>query len=281
MDECYFELAGLGVALYTQEAFRVAARLQPFLSQRITSADCTIRVQTRQNLPEITENAVWNGPECYDRQGESLRIFHCDTPKAPAFAVTQLETDGNVRIFVLPGYEARFSGTAGILNRISLENLLLRHQGLLLHAAFIKYDGKGILFTGPSGIGKTTQADLWKKHLGAEIINGDRAILRKEGSWTAYGSPYAGSSGIYRNEKAPVCAIVALKQGKENILETLSGREAFGAVYPQLALCRWDKPFMEKATDLCLALLENVPVYRLSCLPSESAVQCLQKGLGL
>lgn len=281
MNEYYFELAGLRVALYTQEKLRVADRLQPFLSPAELPVDCTITVRTQGVLPEISENAVWNGPECYDRQGESLRIFHCDTPKAPAFALTQLETDGNIRIFVLPGYEERFSGTAGILNRISLENLLLRHQGLLLHAAFIKYDGKGILFTGPSGIGKSTQADLWKKHLGAEIINGDRAILRKEGSWTAYGSPYAGSSGIYRNEKAPLSAIVVLKQGKENILETLSGREAFAEVYPQLALCRWDKQFMEKATDLCLALLQNVPVYRLSCLPSESAVHCLQKGLGL
>ncbi|WP_370839368.1 hypothetical protein [Intestinibacter bartlettii] len=33
---------------------------------------------------------------------------------------------------------------------------------------------KGILFSAPSGTGKSTQADLWEKYENAEIINGDR-----------------------------------------------------------------------------------------------------------
>lgn len=281
MYDYHFELAGLHTVLRTQEKLRVADRLRPFLSENNRSADLTVTVEVRATLPEISENAVCSGTECYDRAGDALRIFHRDTPESPAFAVTQLSAEGKADIFVLSGYEDRFTGTTGIFNRTGLENLLLDKGAILLHAAFVAYGGKGILFTGPSGIGKSTQASLWETHMGAEIINGDRAVLRKEENWTAFGSPYAGSSGIYRNDSAPLCAIVVLKQGLENRLEKLSPRQAFPEVYSQLALCRWDKAFMEKATDLCLELLENVPVYRLSCVPAESAVSCLKKGLGL
>lgn len=282
MNEYYFELAGLRAVLCTQQKLCVADRLQPFLSHKHAQTDCVIRVQTAPSLPDISPDALWNGPECYDRQGEYLYHFHCENAKTPAFAVTRLAKDGNVDILVRPGYESRFDGTSGILNRIGLENLLLQHQGLLLHAALIHYNNKGIVFTGPSGIGKSTQADLWQTCQQAQIINGDRAALRKTGDiWKAYGSPYAGSSGIYRNENAPLHAIVALKQGAENRLEKLTGKAAFGEVFPQLAMCRWDKPFMEQGTDLCLQLINDVPVYRLTCLPDESAVQCLKKGLQL
>ena len=281
MNEYHFELAGLHAVLRTQEKLRVAGRLRPFLSEISRPVDLAVTIRSLAVLPESSPNAVKSAAESYDRVGDVLRIFHFDTPESPAFAVTQLEAGGKADIFVLPGYEDRFSGTTGILNRIGMENFLLSKDAILLHAAFVACGGKGVLFTGPSGVGKSTQADLWEKHLGAEIINGDRAVLRKEAGWTAYGSPYAGSSGIYRNENAPVSAIVVLKQAKENRLEKLTSRQAFPEVYSQLALCRWDRVFMEKATDLCLDLLQNVPVYRLSCLPAESAVDCLRKGLGL
>lgn len=282
MNEYYFDLAGLQAVLCTQEALCVTDRLQPFLSKNPTRTDCVIRVHTTETLPEISPQGVWNGMECYDRCGDTLRIFHSEAHKKAPFAMARLEADGNIAVFVLPGYMDRFSGTAGVLNRIGLENLLLQHSGLLLHAAFIEYEGKGILFTGPSGIGKSTQAELWRRHLKADVINGDRAVLRKcDGGWKAYGSPYAGSSGIYRKESAPVTAIVSLEQGTENKLQKLSVREAFSLVYPQLALCRWDKVFMEKATDLALTLLGDVPVYRLVCRPEKKAAVCLKKGLGL
>ena len=55
---------------------------------------------------------------------------------------------------------------------------LAAFDGLLLHASLIDYGGSGILFVGNSGVGKTTQAELWQQHLGAEILNGDKALVR-------------------------------------------------------------------------------------------------------
>ena len=193
------------MVLRTPGEITVSENLRPFLCEPHTMTDCTIALQVSASLPPRTETGVWRGPEYYDCQDGSMFVFHCKAPDEEAFAVTPLLKNGNVEISVLPEYLSYFSGTAGIFNRIGLETLLLQHQGLLLHASLINYAGRAIAFAGPSGVGKSTQADLWKKCLGAEIINGDRAVLRKNADhWIAYGSPYAGTSGIYKNNSAPL-----------------------------------------------------------------------------
>ena len=188
--------------------------------------------------------------------------------------------DGNISIQVLPEYISYFAGSEGIFNRIGLETLLLQYESLLLHASLIKFAGKAIAFAGPSGVGKSTHAALWTC-LGGQILNGDRAALRKEASWVAYGSPYAGTSGIYKNDSAPLAALVVLQQAQENRLRRLSETEAFRHIYPQISLHPWDKTFMGRATDLCLQMLAQVPVYLLECRPEESAALLVKKGLGL
>ena len=51
-----------------------------------------------------------------------------------------------------------------------------------------QYKGKAIAFSGPSGVGKSTQAEIWKQCFQADILNGDRALLRKaDQGWKAYG----------------------------------------------------------------------------------------------
>ena len=282
MKEYYLKLVGLHTVLRVPQAITISESLQPFIVTPQEKTDCTIELQTASPLPAFSKSGVWNGLEYYDTYGGGARIFHCTAPKTEAFAVTQLQENGNIEIRILPDYLSYFSGTAGIFNRIGMETLLLQYQGLLLHASLINYQGNAIAFAGPSGVGKSTQADIWKRYLSAEIINGDRAALRKEGdSWIAYGSPYAGTSGIYKNSDAPLKAIVLLRQAKENRFLPLTARDAFSQLYPEITIHRWDKNFVAKATDLCLQLLADVPVYLLECRPEESAALLAKKGLGL
>ena len=160
--------------------------------------------------------------------------------------------------------------------------MLLQHSGLLMHASLIKYENSAIAFAGPSGAGKSTQAELWRTYLGAEVLNGDRAALRKDRDfWMAYGSPFAGTSGIYRNESAPLAAIVLPKKSEENRLTKITPVQAFSQLYPELTIHHWDKAYVEKATDLCLQLLAQIPVYCLECRPDEAAALLVKKGLGL
>ena len=77
----------------------------------------------------------------------------------------------------------------------ALDRRMIEYGGLILHCAYINHRGKGILFSAPSGVGKSTQAALWEKYRGSEIVNGDRTLLRKkEGKWLACAWPVCGSS---------------------------------------------------------------------------------------
>ena len=282
MKKYYLELAGLRTVLCTPDEITISERMRPFLCAPHTQTDCVITVRSCSALPAFPESGVWHGAEFYDRRQEVSRIFHCSAPKTAAFAVTRLDREGNITVDVLEAYLSYFQGTSGIFNRIGLETLLLQHNGLLLHASLIEYKGIALAFTGPSGVGKSTQADLWRRCAGAHILNGDRAALRKEvHGWRAYGSPYAGSSGIYINRSAPLKALIVLRQENENKLQPLGYTQALRCLYQELTVHHWERDFVAAATDLCLDLLENIPVYLLECRPEDSAVQLLKEGLNL
>lgn len=165
---------------------------------------------------------------------------------------------------------------------LGIERLLLQKDGFLLHASLIKYGGAGIAFSAPSGTGKSTQAELWETYREAEIINGDRAGIRRmqDGSWLAYGSPMAGSSGIVKNERVCLQAIVVLRQAKENEIERMKPSEAFKALYSETLLNKWDSDYMLKLTELLINAAKQLPVYLLKCRPEKSAVELLEKELG-
>ena len=83
-----------------------------------------------------------------------------------------------------------FEGSAGeVLFRTSL----LCCDGIVIHSSAIELDGNGILFSAPSGTGKSTQANLWREHKGAVVLNGDRPALRTlDGSVYVYGTLWSG-----------------------------------------------------------------------------------------
>ena len=121
---------------------------------------------------------------------------------------------------------------------------------------------------------------MWAGARGADILNGDRAGLRQtDGVWTAYGLPFAGSSGIYRNESAPIAAIVALRQAPHNQIRPMNRAEAFRFLYPQLTVHQWEPDSVAAAADLLLELLNQVPVFLLECRPDLGAVEAAEQAI--
>lgn len=162
---------------------------------------------------------------------------------------------------------------------IAIEKILLQRDSFLLHSAVVEKNGKSVLFSGPSGIGKSTQADLWAKHLGADILNGDRTIvMRCRDGFYGGGSPYAGHSRIYRREQFPIAGLFLLEQADENRVARL-GADAFAPLMSQILINSWDLDFMDQLTGLLAQLLTQVPVYRLSCRPDRQAVELAYKTL--
>lgn len=163
---------------------------------------------------------------------------------------------------------------------LSPERLLMQKRGIMLHAALVDWNSKGILFVGPSGIGKSTQAQLWTALEGAQILNGDRAILRyQDGQYVAWGSPYAGTSRIYQNRCVSVETIVILSQGPENILKPVGGVQAISKILRECTALTWNHAFMSSLMDELMSIVQKIPVYHLTCTPDHRAVDILKQEL--
>lgn len=162
----------------------------------------------------------------------------------------------------------------------ALERRMIVHGVLILHCAYIECRGKGILFSAPSGVGKSTQAALWEKYRGSEIVNGDRTLLRKkEGKWLACAWPVCGSSDICKRMDISVYAIVMLRQGKENSVVRLSPAKAFRQLYPQMTINQWNPEFIQAAINGIENLILQVPVWQLTCDMTEDVVKCLEAAI--
>lgn len=167
-----------------------------------------------------------------------------------------------------------------VLNCLQIEHDVIENGGYILHASYIIYNGKAILFTAPSGTGKSTQADLWVKYKNAELINGDRAVVMATDKGVyAHGIPFSGSSGVGKNVNAPILAIVYLSQAKQNKISYLNGFSAFKKIYQGCSVNVWNKKDVSVCVDLLNATLLRVPVFHLECLPNETAVDILQEKL--
>lgn len=162
----------------------------------------------------------------------------------------------------------------------ALERRMIQKHSLILHCAYIVYQGKAILFSAPSETGKSTQAALWEKYRESYTVNGDRALLRKiDGRWNACGWPVCGSSEICHPGDMPIYAIVMLRQGKVNVTERLSAVQAFTQLYTQITINQWNREFVQSAMEDIEDLIGNVPVWQLTCDISENAVRCLEEAL--
>lgn len=163
----------------------------------------------------------------------------------------------------------------GRLGEIIFLNSLLFHQGLLIHASAILWQEKGIIFTAPSGTGKSTQAKLWKEIMGAKVLNGDRSAVRLiEDKPYIYGSPWCGSSNQYLNQNALLSAIVILTQSSENALQRLDWKEALPLLLPRCFLPYYDDGEIMRLAFVNLEkIIVTVPIYLLSCRPDRGAVE--------
>lgn len=167
-----------------------------------------------------------------------------------------------------------------IMELMGIELALCKHKTFILHSSYINYKGGAILFSGPSGVGKSTQANLWREYENAEIINGDRAAISKNlGSWHAYGLPFAGSSKIYKNVTLPIKAVVILRQSNENSIKKLKPVEAFKLIYSETTVNTWNKEYINNIIELIELFIVDIPIYMLNCLPDKSAVDILKKEL--
>ena len=135
---------------------------------------------------------------------------------------------------------------------------------IMIHGSGVISDGKGWIFTGKSGSGKTTMAKIFDSN-GDRVVHDDRLILVKEGArWRMHSTP------VYRNDEsrsAEVDHLWIISHGKSNISTPLSGAEAAGLIMANCIQQNWDREASARLMASVADLAASVRVSSLAFLP--------------
>lgn len=154
---------------------------------------------------------------------------------------------------------------------------------LEMHASVTVKDGKGFLFLGKSGTGKSTHSRLWLKNIpGTHLLNDDNPIIRVvDGQARVYGSPWSGKTPCYRNEDYPAGAFVRINRAPYDAIHRMSIPEAFASVSSSSSGLRAIKRIGDGLYSTLSSVVQTVPCYVLDCLPDdEAAIVCSKEVLG-
>ena len=114
----------------------------------------------------------------------------------------------------------------------------INYGTMLIHSSALIYDGGAYLFSGDSGVGKSTHTKLCLKAFGEKvhIMNDDKPVIRLyDDHAVAFGTPFDGGSGIALNESYPLKAIIFVERGEENSVRMPESKEIIQKLYFQTA----------------------------------------------
>ena len=276
-----YKIGNFTLEVKSQVPFQDAEPYSLFLSDD-EHTDFNVSVDFTPGLPKKIENPHYvSADRVCVYIDDVLHCYYKSRDTGDGYYACRIKNGRNISIFIDEKYRDSL-WTRVIFTLAGIEELVTLNNGCVLHSSFVEKDGSAILFTGPCSIGKSTQAELWKKYAGADIINGDKTLVfEKDDTVFASGMPFSGSSKDCINRVVPIKAIICLQQAECNKSHLCAKDEAFYKIYKNC----YPVPYSRECTDNLLDFVENisqsVSVYDYACLPDESAVRFLERELCL
>ncbi len=146
--------------------------------------------------------------------------------------------------------------------RLVVALLAYEAGGMLFHAAAVVHRGRGYVFFGCSGSGKSTVARLSPQ----EVILNDDLVLLKHGisAWNVYSTPFWNRNSIRPAvDFAPVAGLYHLVKSENIYLEPLPAPFAVAEMLSCIPVVNADMGRTATLIDRCQKILEFTPAYRL------------------
>lgn len=164
-----------------------------------------------------------------------------------------------------------------------------QRQGFFaIHSASILYRDQVWIFSGHSGMGKSTHTNLWKEQFGTEIINGDLNLigwnigkqdssgqnvnkLGSKGHPIVYGMPWCGTSGIASTKSYPLGGIVLLGRSDNDHFELLTNDQKIVRVMQRMISPVWKEEMLNQNLTCAEKLAKQIPIFYFLCTKEPSA----------
>ena len=281
-----YKVAGLKFAVVMPdniEGWNNIQNYEPFLTEH--SDDCIFVTENVETLPDISEMKklttccsspfeprieVYEGQDCY-------QLDIAPNYKAQLCIQIRMNKDFSKAQFqIIDHWQYAFN----IMMKMMFAFAAASKSAIQVHSSVTMKDGKGYMFLGLSGTGKSTHSQLWINNIeGCSLLNDDNPVVRigEDGIARVYGSPWSGKTPCYRNLDVPIGAIVKLSQAKENAIRRLPVSEAYAEIYASFSGMKFVKALAEAYHATNLKLVTTVPFYHLCCLPNaEAAFLCYE-----
>ena len=143
----------------------------------------------------------------------------------------------------------------------------------MMHAS-CAFDGqRGRMFSGFSGVGKSTMSRIWAE-AGSTIINDDRLIIREiNNEFFVYNTPM-----YYKDlsKKAPLNAVYLIHHSPENKIQKLKGALAASRTMAFCIQNNYDQHFVADRLDFFVRLAAAMDIYDLGFVPDNSVIEFIK-----
>ena len=274
-----YEAGAVSIRVRCEEEIR-PSDFFPLFRADTAAADYTVTV-TRGPLPPKTGKPVFEtARRSRYTDGETVwdYVSYADAARLCHVPYARVARLGNA-LDLTVDYPRQFWERM-IFDALNVQDLFLEKNAPIVHAALADTRYGGLLFAGPKGAGKSTQAELWQERTGARVLNGDRAsLVRAEGVYYARGVPFCGSSRICVNDGAPVRCVVFPEKGKDNTILRLSAFDAFKRLIGCISYTRCDAALSAAALRAAENAAAGIPCYLFRCTKDYRAVDALAQAL--
>lgn len=242
-----------------------------FAAERQDHADLT--VSAHAGRPPLTGNGtvlIRNKELCVvDCKETYVFIF----PEKKNIYEAYLKKDGSrVDFYIKPATDDSLADDMFHAIRLAFLYLAQKKGMFAIHSASIVYNGRAWLFSGHSGMGKSTHTAAWNKLYNTPIANGDLNLITiSDGVALVHGIPWCGTSNICDTETYPLGGIVLLGRSSTDVVETLSDDEKALLVMQRFISPSWTDEQLSVNIDFSSELIKLVPVCRLKCTKNPSA----------
>ena len=244
-------------------------------------AELPVRIERCGTLPAPAGEPLWRAGEhwaVWEDGGELVFHVGLRTSECARFAC-RVDRDLSGAELALP-FSAWAEGACEAPLRYPLDQilswgLLARIGGVLLHAAVAVKDGRGWVFTGRSGAGKSTISALLRAE-GWRILNDDRVVVfRRGGEWRVAGTPWHGSGRFAEAAEVPLAGIHFLQQAAECRMEAMPAEQARLALLDVGAVPWFVETWSQGILDGLDRLANDVAVHRFHFTNTPAAAQAM------